>query len=96
MDEEMIKKLFEKNVGTDADYFLIFYRNALEWGWDWNTVPRQDPPSKYIISSNWETIEEAISTIFTNSHWTKIEIYDLYSPFESALIKTVTKDSFFN
>ncbi len=99
MNEDTVKRLFKENVDTDADYLLIFYKEPIlykEVGpWTWNTVPRKEF-SKEDGIVHWETIDEALIIIFIISNWDIVEVYDLYSPFESALIKTVTKDSFFN
>ncbi len=95
MDKDTIKRLFENNVNTDADYFIILFREPIlpkEVGpWTWNTVPRKEP-SEEGYPTCWKTLDEAIPIIFATTNWNVVEVYDLYSPFENALIATIKKE----
>jgi len=91
MNESMlqfyIREAFDNQKGGDADYLLIIATNNIDHliynqkQLGWSTVP---------CDGYWETIEEAIEKM--GEHWTTIQVYDLYSPFEFALVKTFSRN----
>ncbi len=81
MERDDIIKYFENNVNTDADYLLICTLDSKNFFWD--IIPKEP---------HLTTIDEAIKYCF-KQRYNIVYIYDLYSPFEDALIKTVMRDS---
>ena len=79
MYDDYTKVQFEISKETDADYLLICNSDGQHSSQ--NIIPLED---------YWENIEEAIIWHFEHN-WNEIEIYDLYAPFETSMIRRVSK-----
>ncbi len=81
--KDLAKRKFEEFQNTDYDY-LIIARGGLISGY--GIIPSQGPLS-------WETVDEAIEYCLNHS-WDEIYIYDLYSKFETALVKSIHQSEY--
>ena len=83
-EHDFLKEKFYKFQGSDADYLLTCQNNTGKYFYS-------IIPNRVIIpeDANWtilETIDESIEW-HVNHNYMNIKIYDLYAPFETALIK---------
>ncbi len=85
MYENYAKRVFERFLGTDADYVFVCRQYANPQLWGWGTVPDT-------VRGEWETIEEAVNWHFQRD-WDIIQFYDLYAPeFENSMARSVNKE----
>ena len=80
MYADYARERFKQHKDTDSDYLLIC---------------RKDDPSRQShnvipLGDYWGTIEEAIEW-HLKCGYTTVEIYDLYAPFETSMIRMVNK-----
>ena len=78
--DDQVKSQFKRFKGTDADYILIC-KNSIYGNTSQNIIPLED---------YWDNVEGAIKWHFEHGY-DIVEIYDLYSPVETSLVKQVSK-----